>query len=319
MDYGADEVYLDEGGECARVGGGGGDANLGEERHGRWEGAGARLRCGRSHWGGGGEGARVGARTGARRAGRGRPYWAAVGFGDIESANVVGYEQKATGADNNFITVPFATVGYNTADIQSIKISDGGAGGIGWGGETFAIWEGLPTVVEDAGFFYCDPSMDTSGETKDYYWGDAAGNKVAYSVAPGQAVVINCAEGLGVTTSGEVSDAQVKFTTVADNNFTGNPFPVAIDVQSIKISDGGAGGIGWGGETFAIWEGVPTVVADAGFFYCDPSMDTSGEAKDYYWGDAAGNKVSYSIAPGRGVVINCAEGLTVTIDAPYAL
>ena len=124
---------------------------------------------------------------------------ATVGFSAITSANVVGYNGGTTGADNNFVTVPFSTVGYNTADIQSIRLSDGGAGGIGWGGETFTIWEGLPTLVEDAGFFYYDPSGDPNGVEKDYYWGDSAGTKVSYSIAPGRGVVINCAEGLAVT------------------------------------------------------------------------------------------------------------------------
>ena len=246
-------------------------------------------------------------------------YCATVGFSAITSANVVGYNGGTTGADNNFVTVPFSTVGYNTADIQSIKISDGGAGGIGWGGETFDIWEGAPTAVADAGFFYYDKTMDPNGVEKDYYWGDADGNKAKYSVAAGQGVVINCAAGLSVTTSGQVPANQVKFTSIKDNNFTGNPFPSAIDIQSIKLSDGGAGGIGWVGETFDIWEGAPTAVADAGFFYYDKSMDPNGVETGYYWGDADGNKASYSIAPGRGVVINCAEGLAVTIDPPYSL
>ena len=111
----------------------------------------------------------------------------------------MGYNGGTTGADNNFVTVPFSTVGYNTADIQSIKLSDGGAGGIGWGGETFGIWEGLPTPVADAGFFYYDKSMDPNGVETGYYWSDAEGNKVSYSIAPGRGVVINCAEGLAVT------------------------------------------------------------------------------------------------------------------------
>ena len=231
----------------------------------------------------------------------------------------MGYAGSTTGADNNFVTVPFSTVGYNTADIQSIKISDGGAGSIGWGGETFDIWEGLPTLVADAGFFYYDKTMDPNGVEKDYYWGDSDGNRAQYSVAAGQGVVINCAADLAVSTSGQVPKNQVKFTSIADNNFTGNPFPSAIDIQSIKLSDGGAGGIGWGGETFDIWEGLPTLVADAGFFYYDKSMDPNGVETGYYWGDSDCNKASYSIAPGRGVVINCAEGLAVTIDPPYSL
>ncbi len=233
--------------------------------------------------------------------------------------NAVGYSGNTTGSDNNFVTIPFNAVGFNTGDIQQIKLSDGGAGGIGWLGETFSIWEGAPTVAEGSDFFYCDPSMDMSGEATDYYWGDAAGTKAAFSIAPGQGVVVNCAADLSSTVSGQVPTEQVSFTTIVDNNFTGNPFPSAIDIQAIKISDGGAGGIGWLGETFSIWEGAPTVAEGSDFFYCDPSMDMSGEATDYYWGDAAGNKATYSIPAGQGVVINCAADLTVTIDPPYSL
>ena len=77
--------------------------------------------------------------------------------------------------------------------------------------------------------------------------------------------------------------------------------------------------IGWGLETFAIWEGVPTVRVGSEYLYCDPSLDMSGESTDYYWGDAEGNPVTYNIEAGQGVVINCAADLTVTISAPYAL
>ena len=237
----------------------------------------------------------------------------------IQSQNIVGYTTGKTGADNNFITVPFTTAGYNTADIQSIRISDGGAGGIGWGGEIFSIWEGVPTVSTGTEFVYCDPSLDTTTTEKDYYWGDAEGNKASFSISAGQAVVVNCASDLDVATSGQVSDKDVSFTSVKDNNFTGNPFPTSIDIQKIKISDSGAGGIGWGGELFSIWEGVPTVVGGSEFVYCDPSLDMTSTATDYYWGDAEGNKATYPIPAGQGVVINCAEGLTVTIESPLSL
>ena len=111
----------------------------------------------------------------------------------------------------------------------------------------------------------------------------------------------------------------VSFTSIADNNFTGNPFPTAIDIQAISISDGDQGTIGWGTETFDIWEGLPTVRQGAGFFYWDASMDLSGEATTYYWGDGDGNKATYSLPAGQGVVINCAEDLTISIEPPYSL
>ena len=123
-----------------------------------------------------------------------------VAIGDgIESANAVGYTTATSGADNNFITVPFNAIGYNTADIQQIGLSDGGAGTIGWGTETFAIWEGLPTAVEGSGFFYYDPSMDVTGEAQTYYWGDDSCAKATYAIPAGQGVVINCAADLTIS------------------------------------------------------------------------------------------------------------------------
>ena len=125
---------------------------------------------------------------------------AAVGVqADITSPNVVGYTGGATGADNNFVTIPFNAIGYNTSDIQQIKISDGGAGSIGWGDETFIIWEGLPTVVAGSGFTYMDPGADPTGEATDYYWGDDDGYKATYAIPANQGVVINCPAGLTVT------------------------------------------------------------------------------------------------------------------------
>ena len=231
----------------------------------------------------------------------------------------MGYTGATTGADNNFRVVPFNAIGYNTSDIQQIKISDGGAGGIGYGTETFSVWEGVPTVAAGSEFVYLDPSMDMSGEATDYYWGNASFEKAAFSIAPGQAVVVNCGANLTVTTAGQVPSGNVTFTSIADNNFTGNPFPSAIDIQNIKISDGGAGGIGYGTENFSIWEGVPSVATGSEFVYLDPSMDMSGEATDYYWGNANFEKAAYNIPAGQGVVINCPAGLTITITAPYTL
>ena len=123
---------------------------------------------------------------------------AVAGFA-IESANTVGYSTDTSGSDNNFITVPFNAVGYNTADIQQIALSDGGASTIGWGTETFAIWEGLPTPVAGSGFFYNDPSLDPSGEATTYYWADETGAKATYPIPANQGVVINCAADLTIT------------------------------------------------------------------------------------------------------------------------
>ena len=219
----------------------------------------------------------------------------------------------------NFLSVGFNAVGYNTCDIQQIKISDDGAGSIGWGGEIFALWAGAPDVVAGSDAFYYDPSIDPNGEETDYYWGDAEGNKVSFSILPAQGVVIDMAEGLTVQMAGEVAASNAEMTSVEQFNFLANPFAAPIDIQNIKISDGGAGGIGWGGEIFALWAGAPDVVAGSDAFYYDPSIDPNGEATDYYWGDAEGNKLTYSIPVGQAFVIDMPADLDVTITPPYSL
>ena len=202
-------------------------------------------------------------------------------------------------------------------------MSDGGAQTIGWGGESFSIWAGAPAVVEGSdAFIYNDPSMDPNLEATDYYWGDELGNKTAFSIQPGQGVVVQMgADGIGVQTSGNVGRGPVTLTGVEMFNFLANPFPAAIDIQNVQISDGGASTIGWGGESFSIWSGAPEVVAGSdAFIYNDPSMDPNLEATDYYWGDELGNKSTYPIACGQSFVIQVgAPGLEFTITPPYAL
>ena len=185
-------------------------------------------------------------------------------------------------------------------------------------GEFFSVWEGAPSVVEGTDFVYCDASLDPNGEATECYWGDAETfEKIDFSIAAGQAVVIECAEGMTVTASGQVPIGDVTFTTAAQNNFSCNPFPATIDIQAIKIEGEGVGMLG---EFFSVWEGAPTVVEGSDYVYCDASLDPNGEAKECYWGDAETfEKVNYAIPAGQGFVIESAADLTITIAAPYTL
>ena len=230
-----------------------------------------------------------------------------------DNKNAVGYMSGTSIDQNNFKTVSFSGIGYNTADIQQIKIDDGGAQTIGWGAENFSIWEGVPSVAEGSGFTYWDPMY---GDGVNYFWGDESCTPASFSIAQGQAVVIECSADLTVTTSGQVPTEKVEFTSIEQNNFTGNPFPVEIDIQNIKIDDGGAGTIGWGAENFSIWEGIPTVREGSGFTYWAPDY---GDGEHYFWGDESCVPVEYPIAPGQGVVIECSAGLTISIVPPYSL
>jgi hypothetical protein len=111
----------------------------------------------------------------------------------VTSANTVGFNNSITTAQGfNFLAVPFNAVGYNTADIQGVKISDGDMGTIGWGGETFSLWEGAPDVIDGTYFTYWSDYMGG------YYWAD--GNmEQEFTINPGQGFVINSVADLTVT------------------------------------------------------------------------------------------------------------------------
>jgi len=235
---------------------------------------------------------------------------AALAATSVESANVVGYDKSLTGgAANTFASGPFLAVGYNTVDIQSIQIP-----GAEWDGVTFSVWEGIPSVREGTEFAYYDASNDPNQEATQAYWGNDNAEPISYAIEPGQGVVLNGAEGYDIQFSGQVPSEDVSLTGGVANTFCGNPFPAAIDIQSIQIP-----GAEWDGVTFSIWEGIPTVKQGSEFAYYDASNDPNGEAKTAYWGDDNAEPVVYTIDPGQGFVLNGADGYEINIAAPYSL
>jgi len=242
---------------------------------------------------------------------------------DITSDNIVGYTQKTSVSGFNWLAPMFIDVGTSLGDsgtsvsLDSIALSDGGAGGIGWGGEIIQILDDGGAVTTE--YYYNDPLNDLSGEQTDYYWGDAAGTPVTASIGAGDSVLLfTASEDIGYTVAGQVPESNITLTSVAGFNFTGNPFPASLPLANIAISDDGAGSIGWGGEIIQILDDGGAVTTE--YYYNDPLNDLSGEQTDYYWGDAAGTPVTVSIEAGDGVLLfTASDGLQITITKPYTL
>ena len=84
-----------------------------------------------------------------------------------------------------------------------------------------------------------------------------------------------------------------------------------INIQDIKLDDGGAMSVGWGDVMQVVG---PLGNAETEYFYWDPSVDPNGEATSYYWGDDAGAPVAVSFDKGDGVGLDNANGLEYTIQ-----
>jgi hypothetical protein len=89
-----------------------------------------------------------------------------------------------------------------------------------------------------------------------------------------------------------------------------------IDINSINLDDGGAMMVGWGDVMQIVG---PLGNPETAYFYWDPSMDMTGTATTYYWGDDIGNPVNVTLQPGAGFAIDNASELTFDIEiaCPY--
>jgi hypothetical protein len=89
-----------------------------------------------------------------------------------------------------------------------------------------------------------------------------------------------------------------------------------IDINSIKLDDGGAGMVGWGDVMQVVG---PLGSAETEYFYWDASVDPLGAATAAYWGDAEGNAVNVTLQPGAGFAIDNpnAYSYDIEIACPY--
>ena len=108
---------------------------------------------------------------------------------DSISSDIVGYNNTEARANLNWYSPCFRSIGYNTTDINDIKLDDGGVGSVGWGDNMQIVGPlGNATTI----YCYWDPSMDMSETPKTtYYWGDDLGTPVSVQLEPGAGFAID--------------------------------------------------------------------------------------------------------------------------------
>ncbi|MBR1921819.1 MAG: hypothetical protein IJ829_07465 [Kiritimatiellae bacterium] len=225
------------------------------------------------------------------------------------SPPIVGYNNTAARADLNWYAPIFRSLGVNTTDINDIQLDDGGAGFVGWG-DTMQIVGPLGNPSES--YAYWDKSMNPEGEDAGNFWADDSMTPVDVVFDEGDGIAIDNPNGFAynIVGAGEVSTNQVVFGANADLNWSGNPFPMTIGINSIQLDDDGAGFVGWG-DTLQIVG--PLGNPSESYAYWDKSMNPEGEDAGNFWADDSMTPVDVTIAPGAGFAIDNPNGFTYNI------
>ena len=218
---------------------------------------------------------------------------AAVGAFAVESANIVGYQQKDTVTGFNFVIPSFKAVNGGSIHIQDIKI----ANATDWSDNIQILDEGGATVA-----LYLYATKEQSGAAADG-WLDDTLALADVTIAPGQSILIDTADSAVLTFAGQVSTEDTVVETVPGFNFVGNNTPVAVNIQDFTI----VGATDWSDNIQILDEGGATLA-----LYLYATKEQSGAAADG-WLDDTLALADVDIEPGQGILIDTADVATVTI------
>ena len=221
---------------------------------------------------------------------------AAVGAFAVESANVVGYQQKDTVTGFNFVIPTFKAVGGGAGvHIQDIKI----ANATDWNDSIQVLDEGGSTIAT-----YVYVSAAESGFSADGWAAEDFSGLADVTFASGQSLLIDTADAAVITFSGQVSTTDTVVETVPGFNFIGNNTPVAIDIQDIKIT----GATDWNDSIQVLDEGGSTIAT-----YVYVSAAESGFSADGWAAEDFSGLADVDFEPGLGILVDTADVATITI------
>ena len=215
----------------------------------------------------------------------------------LESANIVGYQDKALGTSANLAIPSFAPISADATDVQTLKVS--GEGLASGAMQVMTLTSGLATeatyqwiVEEEAG----DYDMEGEGWFNPDEWAQA---EKTFGEGEGFVVLSDLGEGVGsIAFSGEVVEGATVIPLGTSANMCGNMTPVNVDVQAIAAEGEGlaSGAI----QIMTLTSGLATeatyqwiVEEEAG----DYDMEAAGWFNPDEWAQA-----EKTFAPGEGFV-----------------
>ena len=216
---------------------------------------------------------------------------AGVALADVSSANIVGYstitvekagQQKMVGAN-------FVSVGAEAIDIQDIKLvgdAEDGSSWVKWWNPETKKYGDKAVYVEELYELSGDPIVPTTSG-----WGDPEfWCPVEKTFVPGEGFWFGpSADNVGVTISGEVvqqKDVEYAGRTVekaGQQIMVLNPFPTALDIQTVKLDGDAEDGSSW----VKWWDPATKKYGDKAV-YVEELYELSGDPivpKTSGWGD----------------------------------
>ena len=165
-----------------------------------------------------------------------------ISFATQPVTNTVGYNTETTRAGYNYVIPAFRTVGgdKNATDIQLLQLGDG----IGSYEVSFQF---LTAKRRNAHTYNWISAEDAADYADDWPKGRGLWIDDETSALPEETVTVGVGNAVqmdmgdydaeDLTCSGQVSDADLSYTTRSGYNYIGNPYPVALDIQNIQLSD----------------------------------------------------------------------------------
>ena len=265
---------------------------------------------------------------------------ATVGFSDVTSANVVGYQNKTdTRKSLNYVTATFRTVGGGNNSIQDIQLDDSVANlaanfqrlTAGAGSACQYMWytiAGAKTVGLDVSAY-----EDRNGVWIIYTPGTRT-TPAKYELPTGEDAILKVGEGIQIDLptaentvlfNGEVSDKDIVQFSRKALNYIGNPYPADCEIQDFQIDKSVANlaanfqrlTAGAGSACQYMWytiAGAKTVGLDVSKYEADP--DSYNGVWIIYTAGTRTKPATYALPTGEDAVVTA--GSAVQIDMPAA-
>ena len=204
----------------------------------------------------------------------------------------------------------FQGVGLEGIDVQDIKlIGDAPTDGT----VNFQVLNANRKMIKS--FAYYGAGAEVEGEYVGWYDGDGTFEAPDhYTFQPGDAIMLEMpvANG-GIQIAGEVPSVEaVVALKSAGYYLVGNPMPIEIDVQDLKV---GAGAKTDGTLNFQVLNASRKMVKS--FAYYGAEAEVEGDLVGWYDGDGTFEAPdTYAIQPGDAVMLETLSPMTLTINPP---